>query len=609
MKEPHIEGVATHDDPESCVGTREDVGEALTGARAGTVLSRENKQSRAPTPFFEAEGNTARGRKRESSGGPARSETRCTYGTFPRENREIPVPLAADGAAGRAGKADGRTPAMHGAGKSDRPIVATKPPNNAGQLPAAEAVERRGLTKGNMDEQNAPRTQSRTSAPSALGRVREAAARNKAMRFTALLHHVDVDRLRTAFHALKKDAAPGVDGVTWEQYAEALEANLADLHRQLHQGAYRARPSRRVYIPKADGRQRPLGISSLEDKVVQRAVVEVLNAVYETDFLGFSYGFRPGRNQHNALDALHIGIRHRKVNWVLDADIRGFFDAIDHGWMVKFLEHRVGDRRVLRLVQKWLRAGVMEEGKWAESKVGSPQGATVSPLLANIYLHYALDLWVQQWRKRQARGAVIIVRYADDFVVGFQHRNDAEQFREDLRERLAKFRLELHPDKTRLIAFGRFALQKRQNRGKSGSPETFNFLGFTHVCGCTRAGAFLLARRTMRKRMTAKLHEVSAEMQRRRHHSIADQGRWLGAVLRGYYAYYGVPTNHHALDSFRTAVARNWHRSLRRRSQRRRLDWRRMSRVVARWLPSAHIVHPWPEQRFKVITLGKSPVR
>jgi len=429
------------------------------------------------------------------------------------------------------------------------------------------------------------------------------------MQFTALLHHVDVERLRTAFHALKKDAAAGIDGVTWEQYAERLEDNLRDLHRRLHQGAYRAKPSRRAYIPKTDGRQRPLGIASLEDKVVQRAVVEVLNAIYETDFLGFSYGFRPGRSQHNALDALTVGILKRKVNWVLDADIRGFFDAIDHGWLMKFVEHRVGDRRILRLIQKWLTAGVMENGTWTESKVGSPQGATVSPLLANIYLHYALDLWAQQWRTRQARGDVVIVRYADDFIVGFQHRTDAERFLSELRGRLAQFRLELHSEKTRLIAFGRFTLLDRQRRGQSGSPETFNFLGFTHVCGRARSGSFVLVRHTMRKRMTAKLHEVTTEMQRRRHLPITDQGRWLAAVVRGHLAYYGVPTNPRALDAFRRTVARHWYRSLRRRSQRRRLDWNRMRRIVARWLPSIRIVHPWPAQRLRVSTQGKSPVR
>lgn len=641
MKEPHIEGVATHDDPESCAAIREGRREALTGARTGSVLSRENRQSGTPTQLLYAEGNTPRGRYREPPGGPARSETRSTYGTFSRENREVPRAPATDGEAGRVGKAHGRTPTMHARRKSDRPIVPAKSPNKEGQREPedhgepytgtkvetpdtdkgaptapkasaranAEEMEGRGLAKGNTAEQNAHRTQCRGRAPSALNRVREAAARNKRMRFTALLHHVTKDRLRMAFCALRKDAAPGTDGVTWEQYAQHLEGNLQDLHGRLHQGAYRAKPSRRVYIPKADGRQRPLGIAALEDKVVQRAVVEVLNAIYEVDFLGFSYGFRPGRSQHNALDALEVAL-HRKVSWVLDADIRGFFDAIDHEWLVKFVEHRVGDQRVLRLIQKWLTAGVMENGKWTQSAVGSPQGATVSPLLANIYLHYVLDLWVQRWRKRHALGEVIIVRYADDFIVGFQHRMDADRFLAELRDRLAEFRLELHPEKTRLIAFGRFALRDRERHGQSGSPETFSFLGFTHICGRNlKAGRYQVQRKTMRKRMTAKLHEVKADLQRRRHLPIEDQGRWLRSVVRGHYAYYGVPTNYRALDSFRSTVARLWYRSLLRRSQKARLNWTRMNRVIAYWLPSATIVHPWPNQRFRVNTQGKSPVR
>lgn len=641
MKEPHIEGVATHDVPESCVSAREDRREALTGARTGTVLSRENKQSGTPTQLLYAEGNTARGRYRKHPNGPARSETRGTCGTFLHENREVLGVPTADGVVGRVGKADGRTPATDAPRKSDRLEVPVKSPNKAerhrpethggpytgtkAETPdtdkgtpksskvsadiATEEMEGRSLAKENTDEQNAHRTQRRGRAPNALDRVREAAVRNKGMRFTALLHHVDVDRLRAAFKALKKGAAPGVDGVTWEQYAEHLEENIQGLHRRLRQGAYRPRPSRRVYIPKADGRQRPLGIASLEDKVVQRAVVEVLNAIYEKDFLGFSYGFRPGRSQHDALDALGVGL-HEKVSWVLDADIRGFFDAIDHEWLTKFVEHRVGDPRVLRLIQKWLSAGVMEDGEWTQSKVGSPQGATVSPLLANIYLHYVLDLWVRQWRKRQAHGEVIIVRYADDFIVGFQFRRDAEQFLVELRERFAKFRLELHPDKTRLLEFGRFALRDRERRGQAGSPETFNFLGFTHICGRNlKAGKFQVQRRTMRTRMTAKLREVKTELQRRRHLPVTVQGRWLAAVVRGHIAYYGVPTNYNALDAFRSSVARLWHRSLLRRSQRSRVNWKRMGRIIARWLPSATIVHPWPHQRLRVTIQGKSPVR
>jgi len=575
----------------------------------GTVLSRETRHFGVPTPLSEAEGHTTAGRCSEPQVDPARSETRRTCGNFLRENRESPVSPAADSAAGRAGKANGRTPAMDEAGQSDRPTVPTKPMNKASKR-AAESVEGRGLAKGNTDGQNAPRTQSRTRAPNALARVRQVAARNKRTRFTALLHHVDVDRLRTAFHGLKKDAAPGVDGVTWAQYADQLEDNLRELHARLCRGAYRARPSRRVYIPKTDGRQRPLGIASLEDKVVQRAVVEVLNAIYEEDFLGFSYGFRPGRNQHDALDALAVGILRKKVNWVLDADIRNFYDAIDHGWLVKFIEHRVGDQRMMRLIKKWLAAGVMENGEWAASEVGAPQGATASPLLANVYLHYVLDLWTQQWRSKAARGDVIIVRFADDVLVGFQYRDDAERFQKELSERLAKFHLELHPDKTRLIAFGRFALPQQRRAGGVGSkPETFNFLGLTHICGRSRAGRFLLRRQTERKRMTAKLHKVATDMQRRRHQPIAEQGRWLNAVVRGHTAYYGVPTNGHLIAAFRTQVARQWHRALRRRSQRRRLPWARMRRYVARWLPRTPISHPWPEQRFDARTRGKSPVR
>lgn len=496
---------------------------------------------------------------------------------------------------------------MDGQGRSDRPIVPTKLPNKAGQ-PDAEAVEGRGLAKGNANQQNTPRTQRRTSVPSALDRVREVARRDRKAKFTALFHHLTIDRLRAAFIALQRNAAPGVDGVTWEQYASNLEDNLLDLHARLRSGAYRAKPSRRVYIPKADGRQRPLGIASLEDKIVQRAVVEVLNAIYEADFLGFSYGFRPRRSQHHALDALAVGIRRCKVSWVLDADIRGYFDAIDHGWMVKFLEHRIADKRLLRLLQKWLNAGVIEGEEWTRGEEGTPQGATVSPLLANIYLHYVLDLWVQQWRSRHARGSVIITRFADDFVVGFQYRTDAERFLQELRERLRKFALELHPDKTRILEFGRYAASNRQEKGQ-GKPESFNFLGFTHICGKTWMGKFLIVRRTMRERMRKKLHEVKAELQRRRHHLIPEQGKWLRSVVQGHFLYYAVPSNGRSLQWFRTQVTRHWHRALRRRSQRDRTTWSRMQRLAQRWIPPVRILHPWPEERFRVRTRGKSPVR
>jgi len=496
---------------------------------------------------------------------------------------------------------------MNGQRKSDRSVVPTKPPNKAGAS-AAEVVEGRDLAKGNTDQQNASRTQCRTSAPSALDRVRQAARKDRKARFTALLHHITVERLREAFYALKKKAAPGVDGVTWEQYEDGLEEKILKLHQQLHQGAYRAKPSRRTYIPKTDGRQRPLGIASLEDKLVQRAVVEVLNAIYEVDFLGFSYGFRVGRSQHDALDALAAGIQKKKVNWVFDADIRGFFEAIDHGWLMKFVEHRIADKRVLRLIQKWLSAGVMEEGRWAESSEGTPQGATASPLLANVYLHYVFDLWIQQWRNKHARGEVIVTKYADDFIVGFQLRSDAKRFQEELRERLRKFSLELHPDKTRLIEFGRYAAERREER-REGRPETFNFLGFTHICAKSPSGKFVLARRTTRTRMRAKLQELKPEIRRRWHRPIPEQGAYIASVVRGYFAYHAVPTNVGPLRSFRTAVEKLWLKSLRRRGQRHRMTWARMNALTRRWVPTASVQHPWPDERFDVKTRGKSRVR
>lgn len=480
--------------------------------------------------------------------------------------------------------------------------------SRAGGVGDGESVEGRQLAKGNTVEQNAPRTQGRTRASSALDRVREVARKDRNARFTALLHHVTVERLRAAFFQLKRKAAAGVDGVTWEQYAEDLENNLQDLHARVHRGAYRPKPSRRVYIPKADGQQRPLGIAALEDKLLQRAVVEVLNAIYETDFLGFSYGFRPGRNQQQALDALVVGILRKKVNWVLDADIQRFFDTIDHEWLMQFLEHRIADRRVLRLILKWLKAGRMEDEQWQASKEGSPQGATVSPLLANLYLHYVFDVWVQQWRRRYARGNLIVVRYADDVVVGFEHEDDAMRFRAGLGERMRKFSLDLHADKTRLIEFGRFSAERRGRKGQ-GKPETFNFLGFTHICGQARSGRFLLIRHSSRRRRRAKLREVRDEIMRRRHLSIKKQGLWLGAVVRGYLNYHAIPTNIHAIQQFRKQVTRHWHRALRRRSQTDRTTWARMNRLAERWLPVARIQHPWPTERFDAITRGGSPVR
>jgi group II intron reverse transcriptase/maturase len=423
------------------------------------------------------------------------------------------------------------------------------------------------------------------------------------LRFTTLLHHVyDQATLREAYLGLKRDAAPGVDGETWRGYGEALEDNLRDLSERLRCGAYRAKPVRRAYIPKSDGRARPLGVPTLEDKIVQRATSEVLNAVYEVDFLGFSYGFRPGRSPHNTLDALYTGLLTRKVNWVLDADISGFFEAIDRGWLVKFVEHRIADRRVVRLIQKWLNAGVLEDGKRTRSEKGTVQGGSISPLLANIYLHYVFDLWVQQWRKKRARGDVIVVRWADDFIVGFQHRQEAEQFLAELRQRFARFGLALHANKTRLIEFGPFAAENRKRRGQ-GKPETFDFLGFTHICGKKRSnGRFTVRRQTMRKRLQAKLKELKAELRQRLHDPVPAVGKWLRSVFMGHMRYYGVPMNWRALVLFRHRLIWHWYRALRRRSQKSRTTWERMQRLTKRWLPPVRIYHPYPLRRLGVIT-------
>src|ERR1700686_1848219 len=491
---------------------------------------------------------------------------------------------------------------MNGPGKSDRPVVPEKSPNKAGQR-GAEGTEGRGLAKGNLPQQNASRTPSREDALSALERVRQAASKDKKLRFTALLHPIyDPETLRMAYFCLKKEAAPGVDGETWRHYGEALEDNLQDLSPRLKRGAYRAKPVRRAYIDKRDGRKRPLGVPVLEDKIGQRATVEVLNAVYETDFLGFSYGFRPGRSQHKALDALYTGLLIKKVNWVLDVDIRGFFDALSHEWLVKFVEHRIADRRVVRLIQKWLNAGVLEDGKRIRVEEGTPQGGSASPLLANVYLHYVFDLWVQAWRQKRAHGDVVVVRFADDIVVGFNSQADADQFRAELTERMRKFHLELHPEKTRLLEFGPHAIDQRKWRGE-GKPETFNFLGFTHICVKNRRnGRFTGLRQTIRKRLQTKLKEVKTELQRRMHEPIPEQGKWLRAVVGGHFRYYGVPMNQPALALFRFRVGRSWHRSLSRRSQNGRVLWDRMRRLITRWLPLPSVCHPYPLRRMGVVT-------
>ena len=486
---------------------------------------------------------------------------------------------------------------MNVGGESDGRVIPSKCPNNGGS-PPAEGTEGRRPIKENTGQATAPRTQSRISEWSDLLGVRKAARKDKRARFTALLHHVTVNLLRDSYYALKRDATPGVDGTTWKEYEAGLDEKLADLHGRIHQGTYRAQPSKRAYIPKADGRQRPLGVAALEDKIVQQAVVTVLNQIYEEDFVGFSYGFRPGRSQHDALDALWVGIMRKKVNWILDADIRGFFDNLSHEWLVKFIEHRIADRRILRLIQKWLRAGVSEDGKWSKTEVGTPQGAVASPLLANVYLHYAFDLWVRQWRERHASGDVIVVRYADDIVMGFENREEAERFVQEWKDRLQKFGLELHPDKTRLIEFGRNAAENRRKAG-DGKPETFDFLGFTHICGQTRkTGRYIVKRKTIRERLSAKLRELKEELRRRWHQPVAEVGRWLRSVVQGYFNYHAVPGNLDSLKAFRHQIIWRWYRALRRRSQRSRMTWARFRPLLIRWIPTARILHPHPNVRF-----------
>jgi RNA-directed DNA polymerase len=486
---------------------------------------------------------------------------------------------------------------MHGREKSDLAIVAMKRPNNAGQ-PAAEAVEPRAGTKGNADQQSTLRAQNREGVTQALGRVRQAARQRRQEKFTALLHHVSVETLSVAFYALKRRAAPGVDGVTWQDYEADLERKLVDLHSRIHRGAYRPQPSRRTYIPKADGKQRPLAIAALEDKIVQGATVMVLNAIYEEDFLGFSYGFRPGRGPHDALDALVVGITTtRKVNYILDADIRSFFDTVSQDWLVRFVEHRIGDKRIIRLIRKWLKAGILEDGVLTVSDRGTGQGSVASPLLANIYLHYVFDLWAERWRRREATGDMIITRYADDLVIGFQHDGDARRFLDAMRLRFEEFALSLHPDKTRLIEFGRHAAARRDRRGL-GKPETFNFLGFTFICGRSRRGSFLIKRKTRSDRLRAKLAEIKEELRRRMHHPIPEQGRWLAQVIGGFFAYHAVPTNYAALGDFRAQVIWLWLRSLRRRSQKDGSLWERIAKLADDYLPKPRILHPWPNVRF-----------
>jgi group II intron reverse transcriptase/maturase len=511
------------------------------------------------------------------------------------ENRETSLVSAQ---ADRSGKANNHKPDAYAREESDCAVVPMKRPNKEA-LGSAEVAEGRAQTKENDAGPDTSPTRSGERVSQGLGGVRQVAREKKQERFTALLHHLTVELLRESYYALKRNAAPGVDGVRWGEYEDGLEDRLKDLHGRVHRGAYRAQPSRRVYIPKADGRQRPLGIAALEDKIVQQAVVTILNEIYEVDFRGFSYGFRPGRDPHQALDALNVGIQRKRVNWILDADIRGFFDNMDHEWTMKFVEHRVADPRVLRLVRKWLKAGVSEDGEWSETRVGTPQGAVISPLLANVYLHYVFDLWVEVWREKVARGDMIMVRYADDLVVGFQHRAEAERFLREFQERLAKFGLEIHPEKTRLIEFGRFARANRKQRGE-GKPETFTFLGFTHYCGTNSKGYFVVWRRTAAKRMRAKLLSLKQELRRKMHEPVGVVGKWLKRVVEGYYRYHAVPGNIVVLGRFRERLSRLWRQVLRRRSQRRRPGWDRLRPTFERWIPRPRILHPYPDARFDV---------
>ncbi len=521
------------------------------------------------------------------------------------ENQETSAPPAEH--VGRPKKAHSHKLGVHGVEESDSAVVPMKSPNKAPKG-AAEVMEGRAGTEENAKRTCTDPTQSGAAVSQGLNRVRRVAHERRKERFTALFHHLTVDLLRDSFYALRRQAAPGVDGMRWKEYEHELEGRLVDLSGRVHRGTYRAQPSRRVYIPKADGRKRPLGIAALEDKIVQQAVVKILNQIYEEDFRGFSYGFRPGRDPHQALDALNVGIQRKCANWILDADIRGFFDHMSHEWTMKFLEHRIADKRLLRLITKWLTAGVSEDGEWSEVSIGTPQGAVISPLLANIYLHYVFDLWIDAWRKAHVDGDVLVVRYADDFVMGFQNRSDAEQFLELLRERLAKFGLELHPDKTRLIEFGRHARTAYKRRG-NGRPETFTFLGFTHFCGQNSKGYFTVYRRTSAKRMTAKLQAVKRQLSLQMHDPIPDVGKWLKRVVTGYYRYHAVPGNLRRMRLFRNRLCRLWLKVLRRRSQRRKPTWEQLVPLFERWLPDARVLHPYPSVRFDARIQGRSRMR
>jgi RNA-directed DNA polymerase len=480
--------------------------------------------------------------------------------------------------------------------ESDALIVPTCEKSAKTRVTPVESMEGRCAANGKPAPRNASPAQDGQDALTFLERVGQRAKDKKEERFNNLLSHIKVPLLKEAYQRLRKDAAPGVDGVTWSEYGEMLDARLLDLQDRVHRGSYHPQPVRRVHIPKGDGCMRPLGIPSLEDKIVQQAARMLLEPIYERAFLGFSYGFRPGRSPHQALDALAVAIG-RKVDWVLDADVRAFYDTIDHAWMQKFIEHKIADTRMVRLLMKWLHAGVMEDGELRAVKEGTPQGGIISPLLANIYLHYVLDLWVSAWRKEHARGEVYVVRYADDFVMGFQREQDARAMHKALAGRLAKFGLELHPDKTRVLRFGRFAHRDARLDGRT-RPETVEFLGFTHIIALGPDASTRLVRRTSRKKRNAKLASLRRQMRERRHDPPREQYAWLSSVLRGHYGYYGVPGNFAALASFHYQVRVHWHNGLQRRSQR--AAWSREQRAAfeARFpLPRPRITHLPPRLR------------
>jgi RNA-directed DNA polymerase len=553
---------------------------------------------REPTSSFQMEGHGVAPRSMDvASTLPPGSEE---FGTF----RKPPAREPGDLQGASSSMVDGRQPqegdepqaAERALEESDAGVVSKKPAKT--RVTPVEQVERRTAAKGKSAARNAPPTQGGTGALTFLQQIGERARQRPKEKWTNLLSHIKVPLLREAYQRLRKAAAAGVDGVSWEEYGEHLDERLLDLQDRIQRGSYHPQPVKRVLIPKGDGKTRPLGLVALEDKVAQQAARMVLEPIYEAEFVGFSYGFRPKRSAHDALDALAEAIA-RKVSWILDADIRAYFDTIEYEWLQRFIEHRIGDSRMVRLLMKWAKAGVLEEGELRERKEGTPQGAIISPLLANLYLHYVFDLWVQKWRKQPGRGEVYVVRYADDLVMGFQREQDAKAMRAALAERFAQFGLELHPEKTRVLEFGRFARNSRERRGQS-KPETFEFLGFMHIASTSRTGGkFQLKRRTSRKKRRAKLARLKEECHHRKHWRVTEQHLWLTRVLNGHYRYYGVPTNYPALDQFRRQAAWTWHRGLQRRSQRARWSheqWQRFEELFP--LPKPRIHHPWPEQRF-----------